>query len=209
MEGRMMNGLSMYSGKRKGQPSLLQVGNITAKLLRSNRKTLSIEIKEEGITVRAPRWANNAEIKDFLLRKEDWIRKHQEKVRTRRKRMDELPPFTDRELQELTERAKKYIPSRVEYYADIIGVDYGRITIRHQRTRWGSCSGKGNLNFNCLLMLFPEDVIDSVVVHELCHRIHMDHSSALYRDVERVFPKYRECHRWLREKGSLQLGRLR
>lgn len=204
-----MNGLSMYSGKRREQPSLLQVGNITAKLLRSNRKTLSIEIKEDGITVRAPRWASNAEIKEFILRKEDWIRKHQERVRTRRERMNELPPFTDRELQTLMERAKKYIPSRVEYYADIIGVDYGRITIRHQRTRWGSCSGKGNLNFNCLLMLFPQDVIDSVVVHELCHRIHMDHSLAFYRDVERVFPKYRECHRWLREKGNLQLWRLR
>lgn len=204
-----MNGLSIYSGKRREQPSRLQVGNITARLLRSNRKTLSIEIKEDGITIRAPRWASNAEIEAFILQKESWIRKHQERIRTRRERIDEFPPFTDRELQELTEQAKKYIPCRVAHYAGIMGVDYGRITIRHQRTRWGSCSVKGNLNFNCLLMLFPEDVIDSVVVHELCHRIHMDHSSAFYRDVERVFPKYRECHRWLREKGSLQLGRLR
>lgn len=204
-----MNGRRMYQDKRTGKPVVLQAGNIAVQLIRSNRRTLSIEIKEDGITVRAPRWASNAEIEDFVLRKEKWIRKHQERIRTRREKIDGLPPFTDWELQQLTERAKKYIPARVAYYAPIMGVDYGRITIRHQRTRWGSCSGKGNLNFNCLLMLFPDDVIDSVVVHELCHRIHMDHSPAFYRDVERVFPKYRECHQWLREKGSLQLGRLR
>ena len=193
-----MNGLSMYSGKRRGQPALLQVGNITAKLLRSNRKTLSIEIKEDGITVRAPWWASNTEIKEFILQKEDWIRKHQERVRTRLERMDEVPPFTDRELQTLMERAKKYIPSRVEYYADIIGVDYGRITIRHQRTRWGSCSGKGNLNFNCLLMLFPQDVIDSVVVHELCHLLERGHGPKFHQLMDAFMPDWKQRRAKLR-----------
>ncbi|MDY3888895.1 MAG: M48 family metallopeptidase, partial [Agathobacter sp.] len=85
----------------------------------------------------------------------------------------------------------EYIPKRVAYFADIMGVDYGRITIRMQKTRWGSCSSKGNLNFNCLLMLAPPEVIDYVVVHELCHRKEMNHSKAFWREVERVLPDYR------------------
>ena len=73
------------------------------------------------------------------------------------------------EIKALAEQALKVIPERVKYYAEKLGVTYWRITIRNQRTRWGSCSQKRNLNFNCLLMLVPPEVLDSVIVHELCH----------------------------------------
>ena len=95
------------------------------------------------------------------------------------------------------------IPERVRHFAPLIGVDYGRITIRCQRTRWGSCSAKGNLSFNCLLMLLPNEVVDSVVVHELCHRKHMNHSPLFYAEIERVFPEYRKCSKWLKENGGM------
>jgi len=108
----------------------------------------------------------------------------------------------------MTAKASEIIDEKVKKFASIIGVDYGRITIRRQRTRWGSCSDKGNLNFNCLLILFPEDVIDYVVVHELCHRKHMNHSAEFYAEVERVIPEYRKCKKWLKENGGLYLGRL-
>ena len=101
------------------------------------------------------------------------------------------------------------IPARVAYYAAQIGVSYGRITIRCQRTRWGSCSSAGNLNFNCLLLLAPPRVLDSVVVHELCHRKQMNHSAAFYREVYRVFPDYDRCRLWLRENGGALLARAR
>jgi predicted metal-dependent hydrolase len=187
----------------------IQAGDITAELIRSKRKTISIEVRSTGIVVRAPRWASRSEIQRFLLRKESWIRKHQQIVASRQEQKELLPPFTEEELRELTEQAKRVIPAKVEYYAARIGVDYGRITIRHQKTRWGSCSGKGNLNFNCVLMLFPEEIIDNVVVHELCHRKYMDHSKRFYAEMEKAFPQYRECRRWLRENGSVQLSRLR
>lgn len=96
----------------------------------------------------------------------------------------------------------------MKYYAPKIGVTYNIITIRCQRTRWGSCSSKGNLNFNCLLALFPNEVIDSVVVHELCHRKHMNHSPQFYAEIEKVFPEYKRYHTWLNDNGGVYMGRL-
>ena len=112
------------------------------------------------------------------------------------------------EIKDLTKKAAIVIPEKVKKYARIIGVDYGRISIRHQRTRWGSCSSKGNLNFNCMLMLFPDEVIDYVVVHELCHRKHMNHSERFYKEVEGAYPEYRKWRKWLKENGGLYLSRL-
>lgn len=175
---------------------------------RSNRKSIVIEIGIEGILVRAPYHMSENAIYDFVYEKRKWIEKHSKKILERRNKLENVPMYTDQEIHELAEKALKVIPPKVEYYARKIGVDYGRITIRNQRTRWGSCSSIGNLNFNCLLMLFPDDVIDSVVVHELCHRKYMNHSSDFYAEVEKVFPEYRTCQKWLKENGPLYLARL-
>ena len=101
----------------------------------------------------------------------------------------------------LADKALEVIPTRVEYFANIMGVTYGNITIRNQKTRWGSCSSKGNLNFNCLLMLAPSEILDYVVVHELCHRKQMNHSKAFWLEVEKVLPDYKESIEWLKEEG--------
>lgn len=97
----------------------------------------------------------------------------------------------------------------MSYFAKQIGVTYGRITIRNQKTRWGSCSSKGNLNFNCLVMLTPLEVIDYVVVHELCHRKEMNHSKAFWAEVEKVLPNYKEQVKWLKENGGQIIGRMK
>lgn len=110
--------------------------------------------------------------------------------------------LTFEQIRELADKACVTIPARVEYFAKIIGVTYGRITIRNQKTRWGSCSSKGNLNFNCLLMLAPPEVLDYVVVHELCHRKQMNHSKAFWAEVEKVCPDYKAAKKWLKEEGS-------
>ncbi|MBR2976667.1 MAG: M48 family metallopeptidase, partial [Oscillospiraceae bacterium] len=110
-------------------------------------------------------------------------------------------------LQRLTERAKLVFPERVRHFAPLVGTDYGRITIRCQKTRWGSCSSKGNLNFNCLLLLAPPEVLDSVVVHELCHRKQLNHSPRFYAEVLRVLPDYPRLHGWLKEHGAALLRR--
>ena len=137
------------------------------------------------------------------------IEKKLAEIEKREKEISELEPFSEVEIKELAEKARQIITQRVKYYAPQIGVTYNRITIRCQRTRWGSCSSKGNLNFNCLLALFPLEVIDSVVVHELCHRKHMNHSPKFYAEVERIFPEYRKYHKWLSDNGAVYMGRLK
>ncbi|MBO5999734.1 MAG: M48 family metallopeptidase [Lachnospiraceae bacterium] len=157
---------------------------------------------EPVIVVRAPLRMSNAAIGQFVESHRKWI----EKQYARLSEPHDL--LTEEEIEELTRQAKKAIPERAAYYAGIAGVTYGRITIRHQRTRWGSCSSKGNLSFNCLLMLAPPEVLDSVIVHELCHRKYMNHSPAFYAEVERVFPEYRRHHGWLKKNGDRLLSSL-
>ena len=186
----------------------LEFNGIPVNVIKSNRKTISIQLKSTEIIMRVPNRFGQKEIMALLNEKSAWIDKHQKLIAEREKKLGELPKFTAEEIQALADKALKLIPEKVRHYAPIVGVDYGRITIRNQKTRWGSCSSKGNLNFNCLLMLTPDEVIDSVVVHELCHRKHMDHSKAFYAEVERVYPDYQRCHKWLKENGDLLLRRL-
>ncbi len=182
---------------------------IQYKLLRSARRTVSVEIRPDGsVLVRAPRRMSAAAVEAFVASRRGWIEKHRAAVLRRRAALDRVEPFTREELAALTDRAREDLARRAARFAPLVGVGYGRITIRKQRTRWGSCSGKGNLNFNCLLMLAPEDVRDYVVVHELCHRRYMDHSPRFWAEVERVMPDWRAPRRWLRENGTALLARL-
>ena len=107
--------------------------------------------------------------------------------------------ITEEMRKDVVKKALKFIPERVEYYAELMGVSYGRITIREQKTRWGSCSCKGNLNFNWKLMLMPPEILDYVVVHELAHRKEMNHSRDFWKIVEQVLPDYQERRKRLRE----------
>ncbi len=178
------------------------------KLIRSKRKTLGLEIKESTVIVRAPLRASKANIDDFVLKHRKWIEKHLERSKERQRSVNNIQPLTIEEINELADKALKVIPERVRFYALKIGVTYGRITIRNQRSRWGSCSSKGNLNFNCLLILTPPEVVDSIVVHELCHRKEMNHSKKFYDEVLRVFPDYWKWNKWLKENGNMLIQRM-
>lgn len=179
--------------------------------IRSSRKSISIEISpERKIIVRAPYFVTNREIRYFVAEKSGWIEKQLAKLDAAEKERREHPAvmLTNAEIEALGNAALKDIPARVRRYAPAVGVTYGRITIRNQRTRWGSCSAKGNLNFNCLLMLCPEEVRDYVVVHELCHRKQMNHSPAFWAEVEKVLPDYKNSRGWLRIHGGEIIRRM-
>ena len=159
---------------------------IEYELIRSNRKTLTIQVKPDGsVIVRAPVRLAKYRIAKFVKDYETWI--------------------TDEERQEGILQAKKIFPERTVYFAERMGVTYNRITIREQKTRWGSCSSAGNLNFNWKLVLMPSELLDYVVVHELAHRKEMNHSPRFWAVVEKELPDYRERREKLKKMGK-QLG---
>lgn len=179
-------------------------------IIRSGRKSIELRICPDGhIRVRAPFVMTDAEIADFLKKKSKWIEKHQ-RQREERQQKREVPVrrLSARDIRDLADQAAGIIPEKVRFYAERIGVNHGRITIRNQKTRWGSCSGKGNLNFNCLLMLTPEKVQDYVVIHELCHRREMNHSPRFWDEVAKIMPDYREQRAWLKENGEEIIRRM-
>ena len=175
------------------------------RILRSNRRTIAIQILPGGeVLVRCPRHMSATAIHSFVESKSRWVETHLKK----QKAVNAADVFTEDQLQNLVQLAKAELPARVERFARRIGVSYGKITVKKQRTLWGSCSGKGNLNFNCLLMLAPEEVRDYIIVHELCHRKQMNHSPEFWREVAQVMPEYERYRRWLKDNGQVLIRRL-
>ena len=129
------------------------------------------------------------------------------KSREREERRKKLPRWSQEDYRSYQIAAGQALQERTAFFAEIMGVDYGRITVRDQRTRWGSCSAKGNLNFNWRLILAPGEVLDYVVVHELAHRREMNHSKRFWSLVEMVLPDYERRRRWLKENGEALMER--
>ena len=174
-------------------------------IIRSRRKSVSIRINPDGTAeVRCPLIASEKYIREIIYKKADWIEKKLLEI----KNTPPAIPFTAEELDALIAQAKEALIPLVEYYATQVGVSYHRITIRHQKSRWGSCSGKGNLSFNCLLMLTPPYVQDYVIVHELCHLKQMNHSLRFWAEVEKILPQYHEAKQWLKQNGESLIRRL-
>ena len=177
-------------------------------VIRSGRRTMALEIRNGELLVRVPWQATRRDIENLLREKSSWIEKHLRRSLEKQAEAESVRPLNPEELDMLARQAMDYIPERVRHYSAMLGVHPGKITIRNQRTRWGSCSAKGNLNFNCILMLAPPEVIDSVIVHELCHLKEMNHSERFYREVLRICPEYYKWHRWLKENQSSLMARL-
>lgn len=171
-------------------------------IIRSDRKTIAIQITPKGeVIVRCPRRMADADVQTFLEQKRAWIQKQLSQCKP-------AEPFSQAELNRFRQQTRSLVTQLAAHYAPIVGVDYGRITVRAQRTRWGSCSSKGKLNFNCLLALVPAQVADYIVVHELCHRREMNHSPRFWAEVEKVLPDYRSCEQWLKRHGRDLIARL-
>lgn len=174
--------------------------NITIK--KEDRKSIVIMVKSSTeVLVKAPRNMSYSRINDAVEKRSDWIAGKIELAKKQEEKAGKIDVLSDSEREALVEKAKNVIPKKCMYYAEKVGVTYGRITLRWQKTRFGSCSSLGNLNFNIVLMLAPEDVLDYVVVHELCHRKEMNHSARFYAEIKKVLPNYLESEKWLKENG--------
>lgn len=170
-------------------------------VVRSARKTIGLQVCENGDAVlRIPNQLSADALQKFLDSEHAWIWKKVEQMQMRMEQRQETGAVPVGELsRDELEKIKKKIESRVNAYKKAMGVTIGWITIRNQKTRWGSCSSKGNLNFNYQLYYLPDELLDYVVIHELAHRRYMDHSKEFWAEVEKYCPGYRERRQQLKK----------
>ncbi|MBO5373883.1 MAG: M48 family metallopeptidase [Clostridia bacterium] len=158
------------------------------RIIYSSRRTLAIQItKACEVVVRAPRGISREKIDAFVKKSEAWILKHLEIQKSRR----ETKPELKAELEALKQRALLILPQRVEYFSRLMGVSPSSVSINRAKTRFGSCSSKGRINFSCRLMQYPDEAIDYVIIHELAHLKHLNHSKEFWAFVERFCPDYK------------------
>lgn len=174
---------------------------IPYEIIRSKRKTYGINIAPGGkVSVRIPLRGSEKFAISFAESKKNWIASCVLKLQNVPIQKEKTP--SEKRLEAIYRNAaREYFPKRVSHYAHMLGVTYGKMSIRDQKTRWGSCSSEGNLSFNWRLILAPPDVLDYVVIHELCHRKEMNHSKEFWALVESLMPHYKECRKWLKKNG--------
>ena len=150
------------------------------KLIRSRRRTISIEItRDAAVVVRAPLRASVRDVEYFLNEKEHWIQVHLDRQQAR------LAAHPEAE-------AREYIPPRAAYYAQLMEVSPTAIRFSRAKTRFGSCSAKDSITFSLRLMDYPKEAVDYVIVHELAHIRHKNHGKEFYRFVASILPDYRQ-----------------
>lgn len=174
---------------------------------RSRRKTLAIRVERDGtITVLAPLRASASLIAEAVEKNREWINKKRALLAEVTAKYDRTP-ITEDELCRLLAEAKEYIPKRVSFIADEFKVSIGKVSVKAMRSKWGSCSGKRNISINCLLMLAPREVLDYIIIHELCHVTHMDHSKSFYALVDQRCDFRKRSEKWLKSEGSAIIDR--
>ncbi len=170
-------------------------GNYT--LIRSRRRTLALEMKPDGsLTVRAPLLTPEKTIEAFVAAHADWIARHRAAL------PPPAPEPTPEETAALRRKAAEILPGRVAFFAAKMGLTPASVRITSARRRFGSCSSRGGLCFSCYLMRYPPEAVDYVVVHELAHLRHPDHSPAFHALVEKFLPDAKERRRMLKGPGA-------
>lgn len=174
-------------------------------IIRSKRKTLALQVTgNSDVIVRAPQQITRREAELFVQKNAEWIKRTRREIKLRCERQKEMaeeyriPDYTSLTPMEKN-KIRRHIMERLKLYAPQMGVKFARVTVRDQKTRWGSCSSKGNLNFNYRLHYLPQELMDYVVVHELAHRIHMNHSREFWEVVAAIDADYKEHRKRLKE----------
>lgn len=168
------------------------------KLIRSSRRTLALEIgRDLTLTVRAPIKMPLSVIEEFIEKHDKWIDKKLDVMKNREIKPDNLLP---EEIAALKMRAKEILPKKVDYFAEIMGLKPAGVKITSAKKRFGSCSGKNSLCFSYELMLYPDEAIDYVVVHELAHIKHRNHSAKFYNLIEKYLPDYKTREKILKSR---------
>lgn len=170
------------------------------KFIRSNRKTMAIEVNSKAeVIVRLPLYATKKEAEKFVADHYEWILKHCESAEEKRKLLE----FTDEEIAFLKQSADNYIKKRVLQFSKIMDLYPKSIKITSAKTRFGSCSGDNRLCFSYILMLYPKEAVDYVIVHELAHIKEHNHSKRFYKLIEKYMPDYKKRIILLKKKPDI------
>ncbi len=164
-------------------------------ITKSFRKTLSIQIKNGLVIVKAPFFITKKSINNFIDKHKKWI---DDKIKNEKKSIIDYSKISDYKI-----KAKNYIPERTKIIAEQFWIKFNSIKITSAKTRWGSCTSKRNLNFSYRLILCPQKAIDYVICHELAHLKEMNHSKNFWSEVERLMPDYKEHNKWLKDNASI------
>ena len=171
-------------------------------LIRCRRRSIGLTITQDAqLIVRAPHWMSPQEIERVINQKQRWINEKQALLRQRLLQKSALPKITLQEEYLLKQKAFDHISQRAKELAQTLGITYGSLRINNAKTRWGSCSHKGNLNLTWRLIMAPARVIDYVIVHELTHLKEMNHSARFWAEIAKIIPDYKNDERWLKEHG--------
>ncbi len=158
-------------------------------IIRSRRKTLAIQVNEQGeITVKAPYFCSKKQIDAFMEDKRVWLEKT---VKAQLEKAKNKKDYSTEDIEALRKKAKEILPLKVSYYSEIMGVTPTAVKINSAKKRYGSCSGKNSLNFSLYLMDKDEEFINYVVIHELAHIKHHNHSKDFYSFIEKFMPDYK------------------
>jgi len=161
----------------------------------SNRKTVSLSIKTGVLTVRAPFGTSEKRIESLIKKHEKWIEKHLSESARKEEKFANLTP---EKIKLLKKEAKEFFEAETKHFSEIMGLNYGRIKITSAKTRFGSCSSDKNICFSYRLMLYPVPAREYVIVHELCHLVHMNHSRGFYALLSSYLPDYKQRKRLLK-----------
>ena len=165
------------------------------KVIYSKRKTISISIIDCAPVIKAPIGTDPERIRSVAEKYQGWVIKH---VAEQKRKIDMFKDLTDDDVKRLKKEAKAYFNEKTSYFAKIMGIDYGRITVTSAQKRFGSCSSAGNISFSYRLMMYPEAAREYVIVHELAHRKEMNHSKQFYAIIASVLPDYKYRKRLLK-----------
>ena len=177
-------------------------GEFEYQVIRSARKTMTLEVRRDGnVIVRAPLRTGLPRIKRFVNQKQEWVLGCLERTKEYREEKPLSADLSEAKRNVYIRKAKETITKRVSYFARLMGVSYRNITIREQKTRWGSCSiHSKKIRMNLQLAVKSEECVEYVLVHELCHLLEPSHNQRFYDLMSHFLPDWRERKQKLNEK---------
>lgn len=172
-------------------------------LIRSRRKTIALQVNSKAeLVVRAPNFAPKKIIEGFIAEKTKWL---DEKIAIKKRQLEALEqniePRGEQWYKDKKAQARKLFHERVDYYEKLTGLKVSKLKLSSAKTRWGSCSRAGNISLVWRLVMAPIEIVDYVIVHEIIHLRHPNHSKAFWDDVAKIIPDYKTHRRWLRDNG--------